>query len=1160
MNAPTLIVGLGGSGSTIVQKVYQRATAKQRENIGFVIFDTDVNELRGIEEKMPKIRTIQISTRLTVGEYLDIDEYARDSWFPVNPILNAKALTEGAGQVRSVSRLALNTAIQQGRMSPLNESIEELYKLTGEKTQQAPRVIVTGSLCGGTGSGLILPVCLYIRNYMTTKLQHGTTIIRGFFLLPEVFDGVIRTQSERNNLKSNAYAAVREINAFMLKDADALPASYDLHFMAPRAGSTKLDEYTGNPMDFCFLFDAQNLNGMTLNSFEEYKDHAANCIYGMAIAPTSIRSNSSEDNVIREIIASKGRTRFAGSGTSLLIYPTDDVKHYIGLKWTKESISNEWLKMDEEFNQKYREYQKAKENGVQMEPIDRGTEYINAVNEGMEESAFLRAVRSANIEYDKNGYIEKKPYWKLYSEAVTAYIKDKIRDQKKNIKSISENVSASISNTMEKKAGVSEYLALYEVLVSYLETTRTLTKNLAQSISFTLYKDNSDWTKTTMKYRMEYWLREDQSKEKFHHPNAVRYFIYNAIKEFDDAYRKVSQNLKESNIYFEDFESQVFDTDDNPETKETPEDYFNQDMWKVTGLKKLLNYNKLKGEKEELDAAFSTYRQTVDEYWELAVKEIIYKEALGYMNNIARQLEEFYDVLGKTVGSIDKSIEQLEAKYQTSKKGDALRYVCANEKCLKGLAGEVRNPNVNSLTLPTDICREIFLRAKNAALSDQKIDLDDYYRRVFNETIVKYLEDLVETHNSSIVNMDIISALQKEAQIERDGAIEGDDLEIYIAKIIEESGRLAVPFIESPAGQEPRIIDTCAYNPSLSEADIPGRTQFVNKNLKSKGGVDDDSIDSNMILFYQAVYGLRPTDLSKFAPQKNAETMERPSGEYYKAYFEQIEQIDPVTTKSKVITPHIDRWWHVITKLPDISDENQEAQEAKIYRAFFWGIVGDYIRLEKINKFRSEYKVNNVNFNKEKDFENLIVSNGTACDHLYEVLDAFTIFPYLCTEILEDIKLIITKDRDNKRPFAVSKLKRMIDRFEVKEEILNQNAKENTVRSVLELPILMKLSVPAEQYDEKRMMHLTRVILEELRAYTARFTDESTFASTYGTLLKDQFNKFQQHVEDFAKQDPEMLTDKLFVYICQNASKEFESIDLFDESDAILDYISKVSN
>ena len=106
MNAPTLIVGLGGKGSDVALRVSQMVSEEERRRIGFAVFDTDVNELRKIKEKNSFVHTIQTSTKLSVGEYLDIDTHARDTWFPVNAILNSKTLTEGAGQVRAVSRMA----------------------------------------------------------------------------------------------------------------------------------------------------------------------------------------------------------------------------------------------------------------------------------------------------------------------------------------------------------------------------------------------------------------------------------------------------------------------------------------------------------------------------------------------------------------------------------------------------------------------------------------------------------------------------------------------------------------------------------------------------------------------------------------------------------------------------------------------------------------------------------------------------------------------------------------------------------------------------------------------------------------------------------------------------------------------------------------------
>ena len=64
---------------------YGRAAEKDR----ICVFDTDINELREIREANPFIKTIQTSTKLTVGEYLNIDTHARDEWFPVNGILNS---------------------------------------------------------------------------------------------------------------------------------------------------------------------------------------------------------------------------------------------------------------------------------------------------------------------------------------------------------------------------------------------------------------------------------------------------------------------------------------------------------------------------------------------------------------------------------------------------------------------------------------------------------------------------------------------------------------------------------------------------------------------------------------------------------------------------------------------------------------------------------------------------------------------------------------------------------------------------------------------------------------------------------------------------------------------------------------------------------------
>ena len=65
MNAPTLLVGLGGTGCKIINKVSGLVTEEQRKNIAFAMFDTDINELNEIKRKNPFVKTIQTSTKQT---------------------------------------------------------------------------------------------------------------------------------------------------------------------------------------------------------------------------------------------------------------------------------------------------------------------------------------------------------------------------------------------------------------------------------------------------------------------------------------------------------------------------------------------------------------------------------------------------------------------------------------------------------------------------------------------------------------------------------------------------------------------------------------------------------------------------------------------------------------------------------------------------------------------------------------------------------------------------------------------------------------------------------------------------------------------------------------------------------------------------------------
>lgn len=121
-NKPVLLIGLGGTGSKIAAKIYNEVPEEEKKKVVVHIFDTDVNEVLGLKASD---RTI-ISTDLTVEKCL-LKDYMRqcnaDAWFPVEyPTIMKTKFSDGAGQIRAISRLAYMDAIASGKLKELEKN------------------------------------------------------------------------------------------------------------------------------------------------------------------------------------------------------------------------------------------------------------------------------------------------------------------------------------------------------------------------------------------------------------------------------------------------------------------------------------------------------------------------------------------------------------------------------------------------------------------------------------------------------------------------------------------------------------------------------------------------------------------------------------------------------------------------------------------------------------------------------------------------------------------------------------------------------------------------------------------------------------------------------------------------------------------------------
>lgn len=1145
MNAPTLIVGLGGTGSKIVLKVADMATAEEKSKIAFAVFDTDVNELSKIKKQNPFVHTIQTSTKLSVGEYLDIDTHCRDNWFPVNAILNSKTLTEGAGQVRAVSRMAFETAVRAGKMEELHKAIESLYKLEGEEYQQALRVIIVSSLAGGTGSGILLPVALYIKNYLATRFRQSANITRGFFLLPEVFYGVIAGQAERNNLKSNAYAALRELDAFMMKGDSTLPENFksSVKIEFPCVSSDAYEEYNIRPYDFCFLFDAQNIDGNKLNSQEQYLDHAANCIYAQSIGPMNKRSNSSEDNVIRKLAKEKGRNRYAGAGTSMLIYPVEDVKKYMSLTWAKECISDQWLAFDKDFKALLKENSARRKQGLPVADIKAGPEYIRSVDNGAEnDNPFATAIQNACAVFKEDGITRDHFKWDDYIEA----LKDRIKDSAKGagaieVEQLKASADAAVEDLPEAVKGAddwsSPFKATYSKILSYKGMAEHYVKASAHSFAYSIFRADADVTAGKEKFRLETYLRDNT--ENFIHPCAVRYFLYNVQNVLTAHYTEVSNAVEKIEKKFANFEEETFD-DNNDKTTNN-----------IGNIKNVVKVSLLDKWKSDLNAgqqdiadAFTELISQIDAYREKAVLMAVLEEGLEYVKELTEAFESFFNSFESKLDAMGRDLKIIEKKRENTE-GLTARYVCASRKCLTGMAEKMPYTG-GAIEIDSKLSESIYKRVRDYSQLKAKSEHEDYFSAIFDVDILNYFTGKLMESYATDVDLDIIQAIEKEAGYE-EGLYDDRRVTEYVKQAIGVAKNLASPFIEKPLGEERDPVYSCAYNDKLDPNDDSPKSTLIKEQLKNYGGEQDADIPKNKILFYQSFYGLRANDLSKFAPPSKGETYDRSAGEYFKAYYELVSKIHPVPSESKVITPHIDRWWHNAIKMPDLDDENQEIQLNRIYSAFYWAFVNNRVNLFDMGARNKAYRLIGNLMGKEESSKILTVSNGTPCDQFYEVLDAMAIYPELVDAVLKKIEETIDKDIDAGRDDKDNTLYKDIEDLRIREADLEDSVE----RSIFEFPLLLKKSMTAEIYDETKALRMLNVVISETERLVKAFTNERDYAGAVGALFETQFDKFLANLEKENKLGKNIYKDPLFAEICDTIVNALEEAELVDEPERV---------
>ncbi len=1101
--APTLIIGLGGTGSKVIEKVADKVretSTSQFERIAFVGFDTDINDLAEIRRRSPQIYTVQTSTRSTVGEYLNINTNARDNWFPVNEMMNRKTLTEGAAQVRAISRLAFDTTLKAGNLEPLHRAIEQLFRIDKDQEEQALRVIITSSLAGGTGSGLILPVSMYLANFLRTKYPKAKAITRGFFIQPDVFFSVIGATEEQQNLQVNAYAAVRELDAFLMKGDNTLPDQYrNLKFEFPRTAAEGVEPVNAMPYDFCFLFDANNTMGSGLDSFASYLDHAATCIYTQSIGPMSKKSNSREDNVLREVIKNDGRNRYAGAGASRLVYPWQHLRDYVAYKWADLALSTQWLKFDEQIKGRREALAKQREEGFAAKDIDVAKEFVASVNAAAEnKDGFAKAIQSQCLAYDEDGLTAIGDRWSEYTTALKKHCQDQARlGSDQAMKRNAQNKVAALAETSD----ADDYVAVYTELDRYHKLEARRTDEVAGIVGYTMFRaENSSITKDGHSYQLETYLREKVTNS-FIHPVSVRYFLYNTLEALQAEKARVQLELDKTTKFFETFEVSAFD-DPSTEEVELAGEFVNRKKSLVQRLR-----GKPTAEMVELREKFQNFIKRVDNLRDQTIYFEVLTEAIAYVKGLSDSFEMLFISLDGNIKRLRSDTEMHRDKYD-GLKGSTTRYVLATSNSLDFAYNSMPYTG-GVVTIDSNLSEGIYSKVRQYyMLTDEKDG--SYFQDLYRKQILGYFGDQVMERYHSQIKIDVIEALEREFRA-REHDYEEDHAIHYVKAEIEKAKRLAAPFLEQPLGEERHPIQACAYNPKLEGDSDPKRKSLISELLGNYGGEKDVDISPQEILFYNAIYGIRARDLSKYAPERKHLTEKRPAGAYFAAYYRLVSGIKPSVIETKVITPHIDRRWHTIAAMPDLDDAYQAEQISEIHRAFFTGIAYKVIVWETVHDSTRIYRYRPVG-DLEQEF---MVTNGTPCDQFYEVLDALTISPVAVKDVKEAVdrtlSRFITEQQAasfERSPLAEA-LEKGIPLAELGEVVTGMGGRKATI---FDIPAFYAVSVPKSDYFDVSLRALTINIMKYVKEEVQQLEDGSDVGFVLEQVFRQQFDAFESNV------------------------------------------------
>lgn len=347
---PTVLIGVGGTGAEILARIRRlvEETYDSLENfpiLSFLVVDTDKDykisnpEAGGTPFKDHEKHWASVSGKQVSDMISNMENYPWiDRWFPRELERNITSLEAGAGQIRACGRFALFCNYHSirdkflaacGRIKGRETFMLDRYGI--KVSSNAINVFITGSLSGGTGSGMLIDLGYCVRKWLTGE---GSPLVTAIVPMPQAFARI----KVGDRVLANGYAAMMELSYF---------SDYRTEYVS-QFSKNLADEVRNNrpPFDFTYLVGTKNGESSDFK-LEEIREMIAQNIFLDLTSDFSPHKRSIRDNIKSSWAQADPGGRgypknFMSFGLSTVEIPISQIRSSLCARLAKDLI-NWWL-------------------------------------------------------------------------------------------------------------------------------------------------------------------------------------------------------------------------------------------------------------------------------------------------------------------------------------------------------------------------------------------------------------------------------------------------------------------------------------------------------------------------------------------------------------------------------------------------------------------------------------------------------------------------------------------------------------------------------------------------------------------------------------------------------------------------------------------------